>query len=156
MPIRPMRTCATPGCPALVERGHCPTHTKEQSREDIRHRGSARARGYDTRWDKASRRHRAQEPRCAHCILEGRRGIVMGRTVVDHVIPHRGNEILFNDPANRQTLCLDHHGRKTVREQRGGCAHVGQGSLVDVGGARACVWCGAVVGSASLAESASA
>ena len=39
-------------------------------------------------------------------------------TVVDHRTPHRGNEALFWEPANRQALCAHHHNAKTGRETR--------------------------------------
>ncbi|MFC6585923.1 HNH endonuclease signature motif containing protein [Sulfitobacter pacificus] len=40
--------------------------------------------------------------------------------VVDHVIPHRGDEALFYDPKNLQTLCPDDHDQNKQRfEARG-------------------------------------
>jgi len=36
--------------------------------------------------------------------------------VVDHIIPHKGNQKLFWDPQNWQTLCKAHHDEKTRRE----------------------------------------
>lgn len=38
--------------------------------------------------------------------------------VVDHIIPHRGNEELFYDEENLQTLCAFHHRIKTDMEIR--------------------------------------
>lgn len=32
-------------------------------------------------------------------------------TVADHVIPHKGDERLFFDPTNLQSLCAHHHNR---------------------------------------------
>jgi 5-methylcytosine-specific restriction protein A len=41
-------------------------------------------------------------------------------TVVDHVTEHKGNEELFFDPANLQSLCKPHHdGAKQRQEHRG-------------------------------------
>jgi 5-methylcytosine-specific restriction endonuclease McrA len=41
--------------------------------------------------------------------------------VVDHKIPHRGDEDLFWAESNRQVLCTTcHNGRKQRQEQRGG------------------------------------
>ncbi|MGM9590559.1 MAG: HNH endonuclease signature motif containing protein, partial [Faecousia sp.] len=34
-------------------------------------------------------------------------------TVVDHIIPHRGDRKLFWDESNWQPLCKDCHNRKT-------------------------------------------
>ena len=38
-------------------------------------------------------------------------------TVVDHVVPFRGDWDLFTSPANLQSLCKYHHDQKTMREQ---------------------------------------
>lgn len=43
-------------------------------------------------------------------------------TVVDHIIPHRGNYDLFWNQDNWQTLCKLHHDQKTARED-GGFGH---------------------------------
>jgi hypothetical protein len=42
MPRR-MKVCAQPGCPEIIERRHCPTHTTQRERA----RGSRQQRGYD-------------------------------------------------------------------------------------------------------------
>ena len=36
-------------------------------------------------------------------------------TVVDHIIPHRGDRKLFWDESNWQSLCERHHNEKTGR-----------------------------------------
>jgi 5-methylcytosine-specific restriction protein A len=38
--------------------------------------------------------------------------IVELATVVDHKIPHKGDETLFFDPENLQSLCKPHHDRE--------------------------------------------
>ena len=38
-------------------------------------------------------------------------------TLVDHVIPHRGNEALFWDESNWQSMCDACHSRKTATEE---------------------------------------
>ena len=65
-------------------------------------RRSARARGYDTRWDKASKGYLKQHPYCVCCMANG---IVELATLVDHIIPHRGDRTLFWDQSNWQSLC---------------------------------------------------
>ena len=40
--------------------------------------------------------------------------------IVDHIIPHRGDPVLFYDPDNLQCLCLVCHNRKTAGEERRG------------------------------------
>ena len=73
-------------------------------------RGGADARGYNARW----RRERAAflrcHPLCAECQKEGR---LTPATVVDHIIPHRGDQRLFWDESNWQPLCEYHHNKKT-------------------------------------------
>ena len=34
-------------------------------------------------------------------------------TVVDHIVPHRGDKKLFWDQSNWQPLCKEHHDKKT-------------------------------------------
>ncbi len=77
-------------------------------------RGTAASRGYDGRWRKARRLFLQEHPLCAHCENEG---IIRPATVVDHVIPHRGDAALFWDVSNWQPLCKVHHDRKTARGQ---------------------------------------
>ena len=49
------------------------------------------------------------------CYEEGH--ITMA-TVVDHIIPHRGDQKLFWDRSNWQPLCEHHHNVKTMTEDR--------------------------------------
>ena len=39
-------------------------------------------------------------------------------TVVDHIVPHRGDQKLFWDRGNWQPLCEHHHNVKTMTEDR--------------------------------------
>ena len=41
---------------------------------------------------------------------------VIRETVVDHIVPHRGDQKLFWDKSNWQPLCKACHDRKTWRE----------------------------------------
>ena len=88
-------------------------------REDRR---SAYARGYTKRWARAAQNFRVRHPLCgmrpngqrpvmSRCFDEDR---ATPATQTDHVIPHRGDAILFNDAINNwQALCLECHTRKT-------------------------------------------
>jgi 5-methylcytosine-specific restriction protein A len=67
-----------------------------------RQRPSAARRGYGPRWRRARAAFLAQHPLCAVC--EGR-GLVIAATVVDHVVPHRGDERLFWDEGNWAPSC---------------------------------------------------
>jgi 5-methylcytosine-specific restriction protein A len=52
-------------------------------------------------------------PLCVECQ---RLGIVKVASIVDHVIPHKGETELFFDEKNLQSLCKLHHDRKTYAE----------------------------------------
>ena len=54
-------------------------------------------------------------PFCVKCYEEGH--ITMA-TVVDHIVPHRGDQKLFWDRSNWQPLCEHHHNVKTMTEDR--------------------------------------
>lgn len=70
------------------------------------HRGSARERGYDRAWDRASLAYRKQHPLCLGCEAVDD---VTRTALVDHIIPFRGDHELKMDPANWQPLCTWHH-----------------------------------------------
>jgi len=54
----------------------------------------------------------ADHPLCAECRRQGR---TTAADVVDHVIPHRGNEDRFWNVRNWQALCKSCHDAKTLR-----------------------------------------
>lgn len=114
MPMRAALPCRTPGCPFLVHGGgYCPGHqTKEYQHQD-RNRGTATERGYDARWRKYRAAYLAEHPLCVVCLTQGR---IEPAVVVDHIIPHRGDPVLFWDEKNHQGLCTSHHNAKTARE----------------------------------------
>jgi 5-methylcytosine-specific restriction endonuclease McrA len=78
-------------------------------------------RWYRLRW------HQLQEyPLCAYCAKLDR---VCAATVADHIKPHRGDEDLFFDERNLQSLCKPcHDGAKQQLEKSGtlrGCDESG-------------------------------
>jgi len=88
---------------------------------------SAYARGYTKQWDRAAKAFRVRYPLCgmrpggqvpvmSQCFLEQR---VTAATQTDHVVPHRGDRVLFWDrEGNWQSLCNACGGRKSQREGR--------------------------------------
>ena len=88
-----------------------PGHDALRRRGD-RSRGTARERGYTRRWEKARAAHLAEHPLCEECLRQHR---LTPATVVDHVVPHRGDERLFWDAGNLQSLCAPCHNAKTGR-----------------------------------------
>ena len=73
----------------------------------------ATRRMYNRRWVRQRASFINENPLCVACENVGR---VRPAAEVDHVVPHRGNEVLFWDVNNWQALCKRCHSRKTVRE----------------------------------------
>jgi 5-methylcytosine-specific restriction protein A len=69
-------------------------------------RGSARLRGYTAQWDKAAATFRQQHPLCLGCSAVGD---VEAAQLVDHVVPHKGNAVVFWDRTLWQPACRFHH-----------------------------------------------
>ena len=112
MPRSPKVPCGHPGCPNLVEPGKkfCTVHLKEHNE----YTRPPSDRGYNYEWRKASKLFLKQNPLCAICLKKGR---LTAATVVDHIIPHRGDKALFWDKSNWQALCKPCHDDKTLSEE---------------------------------------
>ena len=76
---------------------------------------TAAQRGYGYKWQKAREGFLRSHPLCVMCQAEDR---VTAATVVDHKIPHRGDQALFWDRGNWQSLCATHHSRDKQREEQ--------------------------------------
>ena len=118
MPYKAARPCATPGCPNLTTNTprYCDVHLKQKQQRTRTYddnRGTASQRGYDARWQKARRIYLSEHPLCVLCQQEGR---VTAASVVDHIIPHRGDYSLMWDENNWQSLCTHHHAIKTASQ----------------------------------------
>lgn len=73
-------------------------------------------RGYGWQWQKARAgflRH-PENVLCRSCV---NRGATVVATVVDHIIPHRGDQALFWERSNWQPLCKRCHDVKTASEE---------------------------------------
>ena len=113
VPKRAKSICRHHSCGMLIDKpGMCAQHMRQINIE----RGSSAERGYGHKWRKARQVFLAQNPLCA-CHLE--RGDVVSASVVDHVIPHKGNMSLFWDSKNWQALCKRCHDTKTATEDGG-------------------------------------
>jgi 5-methylcytosine-specific restriction protein A len=115
------------GCGVLVERGRCAAHQKQQQQQADSTRGNSAERGYTWRWRKAREswlrshplcgdRHRGSSDQHSLCLQQGR---VSAAHVVDHIVPHKGDDDLFWNSDNWQSLCTDCHNMKTAREDGG-------------------------------------
>lgn len=82
-------------------------------------RKTAAARGYGTKWQQARRGYLIKHPFCVMCARLGQTSLA---TVVDHIIPHRGDSVKFWDRANWQGLCTSHHSSTKQSDEAVGFA----------------------------------
>ena len=106
MPRNPKRPCRYPGCPNLSDGVNCEVHRAHFARQN------AASRGYGSQWRTARARFLCSHPLCTECMKQGK---LTPGTVVDHIIPHRGDMKLFWDERNWQALCESCHNQKTGR-----------------------------------------
>lgn len=83
----------------------------------MENRGTSAQRGYGSRWQKARATYLRSHPLCVMCAS---RNIVMAATIVDHVIPHKGDQALFWDKDNWQSLCATCHNSHKKRLENSG------------------------------------
>ncbi|CAK7037189.1 HNH endonuclease signature motif containing protein [Tissierella sp.] len=108
-PRKPLKPCKHPECPELTDKRFCEVH------KGIYERKGAGQRGYDTRWRRARERFLKANPLCVECL---NKDSIVDAMVVDHVVPHRGNDKLFWDETNWQALCKSCHDKKTMTADR--------------------------------------
>ena len=109
MPYRPKKPCRHPGCANLTDGRYCEEHISchpEVTR-------SATKRGYGSKWRTSSKAYLREHPLCEICKRNGK---YVQATVVDHIKPHRGDNKLFWDKSNWQSLCKSCHDKKTGKE----------------------------------------
>ncbi|MEH6347775.1 MAG: HNH endonuclease [Bermanella sp.] len=113
-----MKPCNHPGCGKLIEPTvtHCVKHKQIVNKQREVGRKNSYQRGYTGQWRKARLGFLAKHPLCNRCIDDN---ITEEATVVDHIIPHRGNNDVFWDRLNWQPLCKRCHDRKTATEDGG-------------------------------------
>jgi len=113
------RLCLHPRCGVIVPRGYCATHAPVSTEPQ---RGNSNMRGDTYRWHKLRKRFLDRYPLCgmrpvglvpvrSQCAEDG---WLTPATLVDHVVPHRGNARLFWDEQNWQSLCASCHARKSA------------------------------------------
>ena len=90
---------------------------RERDRDTDRKRDPAiRALYRSARWLREWRLFLARHPLCAECQRHDR---LTPASVVDHIIPHRGDTDRFWDQTGWQPLCAPCHSRKTAAEDGG-------------------------------------
>lgn len=67
-------------------------------------------------WRQLRQRQLTEEPLCRFCLEQE---TVEPATVVDHIIPHKGNEALFFDAENLSSLCKHCHDSIKQRMELG-------------------------------------
>ncbi|MBB4267611.1 HNH endonuclease [Roseospira visakhapatnamensis] len=83
-----------------------------RDRDYLTYRDQSRVRPTRTAaWKRARRAFLAEHPVCAVCGAPA--------TVVDHIVPHRGDLTVFWDRSRWQALCASCHGRKTAARDGG-------------------------------------
>jgi len=80
-------------------------------------RQTSAQRGYGSRWQKARATWLRRHPLCAD---HQERGHIVPATVVDHIVPHRGDSKLFWDQSNWQSLCKTCHDSHKQRQEKSG------------------------------------
>ena len=78
-------------------------------------RGTAHQRGYNAKWRKARLGWLRKHPLCVMCEKAGH---VILADVVDHKVPHRGDQKLFWSTDNWQSLCYHHHNSAKQKEEK--------------------------------------
>lgn len=115
MPYAAKRPCTVCG-----KLGQCPQHKHNRStttpptEPPARVRPKTAARGYGGKWQSARKGYLVHHPYCVLCKERGRTVIA---TVIDHILPHRGDMTLFWDvQGNWRALCKSCHDQKTANE----------------------------------------
>jgi 5-methylcytosine-specific restriction protein A len=106
VPTAAFTECGYPRCPNYaVEKGYCPAHYRD-SLQARSFRGCNRGNSR-FRWMRSAFLNR--NPICNLCRREP-------ASVLDHIVRHRGDALLYWDQKNWQGLCGNCHGLKTASE----------------------------------------
>lgn len=112
--LLPGRACRWLRCPEITRdpSGYCLEHRARARRPYDRaldeKRGSARERGYDTKWDKF-REWFMQQPGNQYCHRCFKQGEIVKAEVVHHIIPVSERPDLRLVSSNCQSLCRECH-----------------------------------------------
>ena len=72
-------------------------------------------RGYNSRWRKARESYLKSHPLCVMCEEQNK---IVAATVVNHIIPHKGDQVIFWDESKWQSLCASCHSSVKQREEK--------------------------------------
>ena len=107
------RPCNHPGCRVLTDSGRCHDHAAIVKKDLEARKGKTAERGYGSKWRTARAGWLSAYPLCVRCEAVG---LITAAVVVDHVVPHKGDKVLFWDRSNWQSLCKACHDAKTASE----------------------------------------
>lgn len=79
-------------------------------------KGGSTERGYGYAWQKARLVFLQSNPLCVMCQAM-KPPCVTAATVVDHIKPHEGDQTLFWDEGNWQSLCKPHHDNDKAEQE---------------------------------------
>ena len=123
--MRIRRPCGHIGCHVLTTNRYCDEHTalhaeqhqqriQQSNREYNKRRPEYHSLYNSEHWHRLRLNQLSQHPWCAECL---RYGVRKAAEEADHIIPHRGDRVLFYDSDNIQSLCTSCHSRKTMMER---------------------------------------
>jgi len=72
---------------------------------------------YSSRWKRLRLNQLSKAPLCSYCKAQG---LIVAASVADHIKPHKGNDALFYDPDNLQSLCKQCHDSHKQRLEKSG------------------------------------
>jgi 5-methylcytosine-specific restriction endonuclease McrA len=111
MPMRPPHVC---GCGYKIASGElCPCQRMQKAKAE-KARPGARQRGYTRDWERESKAFLAR-PENSHCAC----GCGQPAEMVDHIIPHKGDQRLFWNKANWQPMTKRCNSAKAARQEGG-------------------------------------
>jgi len=105
LPVPVAAPIACPHCRGIHASGRCPRHNAQYA--------GPRTTMYGRRWQRVRAAFLREHPLC---VEHERKGEYVEATDVDHCVPHRGDQDLFWDSGNWQSLCHACHAAKTARE----------------------------------------
>ena len=111
VPQRPKHLCNRRPCGRLTRNRFCDEHATEHQKQSDAKRLPSSQRGYNARWRKARLAYLRRHPMCVACDAEGH---ARPATVVDHIVPHKGDQDLMWDEGNWRALCKRCHDRATA------------------------------------------
>ena len=115
MPQSKRKPCSYAGCSQLTHNARCEKHEKPKWFAQPSVERKERQSMYKRKsWQAMRKIQLNSHPLCIECERKGKSTLA---NVVDHVIPHRGDEKIFNDLFNLQSLCKKCHDKKTAGGQ---------------------------------------